>query len=194
MPTKSIRPINSYVNSAKGNSELIPSLKKYRRRKKLNRWEKSAITRAANKLKALRSVNLVPVTKKQAKLLGKKIVVGGGIRAIELDGFGRDSKLTIKDGKPVIKSRTRGVVLVPTEAALEPMAAALKRAFNQKGNVTVWLWTTRGRTKFPIMSLKIGLAKINELFTVGTSDGVRLSGNPQDFLLGIQYLVENKNG
>ena len=165
-------------------------MKKYRKRKKLNRWEKSAITRAENKLKALRNVNLVPVTPKQARALGKKIIVGNGIRAIELDGFGRDSKLTIKDGKPIIKSRTRGVVLVPTEAELGPMADALEAAFKHKGNVTVWLWTTRGRTKFPIMSMKVGLAKINELFTVGTSDGVRLSGNPEDFLLGIQYLVE----
>jgi hypothetical protein len=190
MPTKLKRPISSYANSAKSNSELIPSLKKYRKRKKLNRWEKSAITRAENKLKALRNVNLVPVTPKQARALGKKIIVGNGIRAIELDGFGRDSKLTIKDGKPIIKSRTRGVVLVPTEAELGPMADALEAAFKHKGNVTVWLWTTRGRTKFPIMSMKVGLAKINELFTVGTSDGVRLSGNPEDFLLGIQYLVE----
>lgn len=81
-----------YLASAKTLAGLVPSLRKYRHRKKLKPSEKSAIARRERQLKNIPF--LFPVTKKQAKRLKGKVFLPG-IRAIQLRGITTDAKVKI---------------------------------------------------------------------------------------------------
>ena len=138
-----------YVKAAKAASRFVPSLKKYRNRKTLNRWEKAAISRAANNVaKASRGRALAPLTKAQAKKVNKNFIVGHGIRAIpvrasELDGgklrVDKNGNFTIKRTKGG-KSRTWHYVYLPPDIdaiidALDDLQNSLRR--NEIANVHV---------------------------------------------------------
>lgn len=102
------RGTDSYLASVKKLAAFAPALKKYKRRKALNQWEKAAISRKENVLKF--AFNLQPVSKKQARQLKDQLfryqtiiksgpnkgrhIEHGGIRAIQLSNTGE--KVSIK--------------------------------------------------------------------------------------------------
>lgn len=90
---KSARPIEEYIAAAQRLSELVPGLKKYKRRKTLKRSEKSSIARRENQLKNI--PYLFPVTKKQAKRLKKGKMFLPGVRAIQLRNVPEHAKIRI---------------------------------------------------------------------------------------------------
>lgn len=107
MSRRSKRDLESYLEAVKERYRFFPSLKKYLKRKRLNRWEKAAIAR---KEKLLRYTDhLIPVSKKQQKELkdilyqpetiiksGKnkgKIVRHKAIPAVQLRNTGRDVRI-----------------------------------------------------------------------------------------------------
>lgn len=117
------RPVSSYVESAKRLAKFAPGLKKYKRRKTLNQWERAAITRKENALR-FHTTTLIPVPKKLQKEFKdqlfiprrfdkktKRYVEGTttqGIKAIELRGMSSNTKLYSlnKDMKITSNGRT----------------------------------------------------------------------------------------
>jgi hypothetical protein len=65
--SKQKRSTESYLTSARELAAFVPTLKKYKRRRTLTRWEKGAITRKENVIRY--TDHLIPVTKKQAREL-----------------------------------------------------------------------------------------------------------------------------
>lgn len=110
MSRKPTRDVASYLESAKELAKFIPALKKYKKRKRLTRWEKAAISRKENIVRY--TDYLIPVTKKQARELkdilyspqttvktGKnrgKIIYHHGIQAIQLRNVGKDARIIKK--------------------------------------------------------------------------------------------------
>lgn len=83
---KPTRTTDDYLSSARALSGLVPSLKKFKNRKRLKKSEKASIRRREKQLKNIPF--LVPVTKKQAKRLGRRKLFRPGIRAIQLRSLG----------------------------------------------------------------------------------------------------------
>lgn len=195
---KTPRPISSYRGSAKELAKLIPSLSKYKNRKRLSPQEKAAITRAERKAREVRGA--IPLTAAQAKRLGKKALIGGGVRGIAMEGFGRDSKLYVpknKTGRVQIRSANRRIHLVAFQAddiraydedadAIDQWADEIGALFqdNKGKHVTVWLWTANGRSHEGFRSLGAFLDKIEDILSG------RKYQNAEKWLLGYQYLVE----
>jgi hypothetical protein len=88
------RSTEEYLASAKRLSGLVPKLKKYKRRKTLTRYEKSAIGRRERQLKNIPW--LFPVTNKQAKKknIRRKFFLPG-IQAIQLRGLPPGTQIKI---------------------------------------------------------------------------------------------------
>jgi hypothetical protein len=85
-----------YLASARKNSIFAPSLRKYKRRKKLKPAEKGAITRKENALKG--SYNLKPLTKKQARKM-RDVLYAPGVAAIQLSNTGEEVKIHVTEDK-----------------------------------------------------------------------------------------------
>ena len=98
---KTKRPVSNYLKSAIENNSIVPSLKKYRRRKRLSRWEKGAITRAENKIRRHGGkTKLFPLSKRQQKSLkDKSAIVGKGIKAVSLNNTADDAEIRIVKGE-----------------------------------------------------------------------------------------------
>lgn len=162
----------------------FPQLKKYRKRKTLSAAEKAAISRY-QKTKAdpvLR--HAVPLTAAQARSLGKKALAGGGMRAVLLEGHGKDSYLTIRNGVPVIRSGQRTTNILETAIDYDAMmleARAIVDA-NPGKQVRFWLWTVRGRGR-QSMSLKQLQKRLALVFFTRYSP----TGEPEEYLKGLQY-------
>lgn len=86
----------SYLESAKSLSTLVPKLKKYRHRKRLTRYEKTAIAKRERQLKNIPF--LVPLTQPQVKKLGKRKLFLPWVRAIQLRGVPPSATIKIKKG------------------------------------------------------------------------------------------------
>lgn len=69
---KPIRTDTSYIASATALSRFVPKLKKFKNRERLNKKEKRQIAYREKKLRYVKD-NLIPVTKLQAKRLGRAI-------------------------------------------------------------------------------------------------------------------------
>jgi hypothetical protein len=65
------RPESDYINSAKRLAAFVPSLKKYKRRKRLKPQEKSAIARREKQLHYF-TTRLAPLSKKDARIAKRK--------------------------------------------------------------------------------------------------------------------------
>lgn len=85
---KSGRSTESYLYSADNLSKIVPSLKKFAKRKTLKKSEKATITRREKQLKNIPF--LQPVTPKQAKQLGRRKMFLPGVQAIQLRGVDTD--------------------------------------------------------------------------------------------------------
>lgn len=89
--SKQKRETASYIESVKQLAKFAPSLKKYKRRKKLRPAEKGAITRKENLLR-FHTQTLFPVNKKLAKEL-KGQLFAPGIHAIEFRNTAPNAKI-----------------------------------------------------------------------------------------------------
>lgn len=198
----------------------MPSLKKYSRRKKLNRWEKAAITRASNNIaSASRGRALAPLSKTQAKKINKNFIVGKGIRAApvrqaEIEG----GKLRVqKDGNFTIERKRGGrkrvwhyEYLLPEldeiVGALEEVQKRLRK--NQLANVHVLTaagieglgHTLTKESELPSMEevelldmepdVAEGLAAVIQHFINFISKYSSLDPTFNDWFLGLAYFVQ----
>lgn len=166
------RQTSDYVSAAKRLAKFAPSLKKYKRRKTLTRWEKAAITR---KEKLLRYADhLIPVTKAQAKEL-KAELYAPGVQAIQLRNTGAHTRIrkVKKDLLVTSNGRTwlywrleretvktkRGMKKAAKEAfnmqfPIEQIAALAKVAFAELEPIAVYLWAPSGRVGQGFESLR----------------------------------------
>lgn len=142
------RPVTSYLSSAKNNGTLVPSLKKYRRRKTLSAAEKAAITRAENHVKtASRGGELLALSKAEAaRLKDKDALVGNGIRAVRMRGA-RGAKVTVKkDGQLTLKRGSRQWFFEGQPPDPATLATRIGDIFsNATGEVFLTVWTAAGR-------------------------------------------------
>jgi hypothetical protein len=149
---KNKRKTSDYLQSARNNAAFVPSLAKYRRRKKLSRWEKAAITRASNKIaKAKRGSSLAPINKAQSKnLRDKSLIVGHGIRAIRLRTFDpKKDRVSIKAGE--LQHRRSGRVWHNkfTGTDIEKVAREIEKIFDRNKGRTVRLTALTGAGRLP---------------------------------------------
>lgn len=146
MSRKRSRPNADYLRSVQSIKKFVPSVKKYARRKKLNRWEKAAITRAEKKLKA--AGNVVAISKRDIlKIKDKSVLVGNGVQAIRLDNAQPGARLYVnKRGAIKVRSGGRTFFYVRV-AALDEIPQIGEQIFGKYGDnkVTVWLWMKQGR-------------------------------------------------
>jgi hypothetical protein len=91
---KVARPDTDFLASARKLAAIVPSLKKFKKRKTVTRNEKRRIRYREKQLKNIPF--LVPVTKAQAKKLGRKKLFLPGIQAVQLRNVPEGSKISIK--------------------------------------------------------------------------------------------------
>lgn len=208
----------SYLTSAKNLSAIVPRLRKYRRRKSLTRYEKSAITRREKQLKNIPF--LVPVTKAQAKRLKGKLFFPG-IQAIQLRNVQPGSKIKFnKRGdievvagdqhwiywsldRDTVRSRRgmrkAGEAAFSKQFPIEKVSALTELAFKKYHVQQVHLWAHAGIVGDSFEDLGAFIRWVNEKWNAGRYMGVqeRLSGlhsNPSDpgkWVNGIAILIEN---
>jgi hypothetical protein len=160
---KNKREVASYIEAAKRLAVFAPSLRKYKRRKRLNRWEKASISRKENVLKFAH--NLHPINKRQARKLKEKLFAPG-IQAIELRNtsehakvaFVRDDLFITSNGRTWLywdlNKFTKTALAHAGEIAfhqvrqafpIEKIAELAERAFKKPKTKEVYLWATSGR-------------------------------------------------
>lgn len=181
---KKSRPIASYLNSAKSNKDLVPSLGKYgRRQKNLTRWEKAAITRAENKIKRAGGRQfLFPLSKKQVKnLKDKSPVIGNGVRAARFRNTSADAKLSVRGGEIQILSNGRPVRYVSLEPDVLVFLDKIRELFRDKNATEVWTWTVKGRSNRSWGAVEVAEIEIFSAFN-------KYKMLESDWLLGLAYL------
>jgi hypothetical protein len=152
-----------WVRIAIEKSKFAPGLKKYKRRKRLNNGEKSAIS---HKEKILRySDHLIPVTKKQAKKL-KDLLFAPGVQAIQLRNTAPDARIVRLKKDMVVTSNGRTFIYWRLENVkkgamkkaakkiftefnatfeIEHLAELAERAFKKLKPIRIYLWAEAGR-------------------------------------------------
>lgn len=171
---KAKKSLGDYLKSATNNAALVPSLKKYKRRKQLKPQEKAAITRAAKNIaKVSRGATLVPLTKSQVKALGpgKAAMPGRGIRAIGLrSGVIKDAKISVRKGQVLVrqkgKKHKRIWHFIPTAPDINDIEPVLKKWFRSgKGQVSAHPYTTMGHVQEGYPTLAQAIAGFAEFIT-----------------------------
>lgn len=213
---KQKRPTESYLASAKNLSNIVPRLRKYRKRKTLTRYEKSAITRREKQLKGV--THLFPVSKKQAKRLKKKLFAHG-IQAIRLRNVEPGAKFTVdKRGDLIIREgNTRWIYWSldrQTVRSRRGMRKAGEDAFNKKFPIEkvsdlariafdklkvqqVHLWTHAGIASEGFLDIGAFIRWVNEKWNAGRYiridqiTGLEDSSDPGNWVNGIAILIEN---
>jgi len=183
----------SYLAAAKHLQKLAPSLRKYRRRLKLNRWEKGAITRKEKILAHYANRTVVALTRRQARnLKDKDAIIGGGIRAVALNRIREGATVRVIKGELVIRSNGRTLHHIKTGADFDRItgeAELIMRRAEKRGKIaTVWLRNPQGRFGDPFrdtVHLAAAIAALVEAYT-----DVEDESPPEDWLLGIEYLEE----
>ena len=211
---------DSYLKSARELSKYVPKLTKYKRRKTLTRYEKSAIARRERQLKNIPF--LVPLTKKQARKVGRKKLFLPGIRAIQLRNVPEGSKIRFNKGgdisvvtngqhwvywsldRETVRSR-RGMrhaarMAFEKQFPIEKVSDLTEAAFSRFHVQQVQLWAHAGIVGDAFHSVKQFILWVNEKWNAGRYMGTqeRLSGdiydNPSDpgkWVNGIAILLED---
>lgn len=209
---------SSYLEAAKNLSPLVPRLRKYRKRKTLTRYEKSAITRREKQLKNIPF--LVPVTKKQARKLKGKLFLPG-IQAIQLRNvapgakitFGKRGDIVVRQGdarwiywsldRETVRSRPgmrdAGRAAFEKKLPIEKVSDLTELAFKKFNIQQVHLWAHAGIVGDAFQDLGAFIQWVNEKWNAGRYMGLqeRASGifsNPSDpgkWVNGIAILIEN---
>jgi len=203
---KVARSDDSYISSAKSLSNIVPGLKKYRKRKRLTRYEKGAITR---KEKALKNIPyLVPLSPKQAKNVGRKKLFLPWVRAIQLRGVQSDAKIKIKKGGDIevitphqhwvywsldrgsvrsrVAMRKAGEAAFAKQFPIELVSELTRKAFATFEVQQVHLWAHAGIVGDAHESIGAFVRWVNEKWNAGRYMGTqeRLDGsiysNPSD--------------
>lgn len=207
---RAVRSDAEYLSSAKRLAELVPALKKYRRRKKLKRSEKSAITRRENQLRNIPS--LFPVSKEGARRLGKNKMFLPGVRAIQLRNVPENSKVFVgKNGdinifyhegeqarrwlywpldRKTVRSKTKmraaGADAFKQMFPIEIIAEMASQAFERADVSEVRLWAHAGIVGDSFRDLPSFIRWVNEKWSngryMGTQDrlGGDIYSNPSD--------------
>jgi hypothetical protein len=166
------RTTDEYLQSAKRLAKFAPSLRKYKRRKTLTRYEKSAIAR---KEKILRySDHLIPLTKNQAKDL-KTQLFAPGVRAIQLRNTEtharikrvRDDLIVTSNGRTWVywklereDVKTKKGMKKAAEKAfemqfpIEQIAELARKSFDELAPLAVYLWAPSGRVGEGFQTIK----------------------------------------
>lgn len=216
MSRRKKRLTSDYIASAKRLAKFAPSLKRYGHRLTLTRYEKSAIAR---KEKILRKVDqLIPVTKKQARLL-KGDLYAPGIRAIQLRNTSAHAKIKVKEDLIVTSNdRTWVYWKIDKETARtkKDLAAVAKEAFEAKlfpiekvsklaeiafkklKPISVALWTKYGRADAEFTDFKVFMRELDDKWQAGryVEEAGRYvddyTSDPGSWLKGIAILVHEK--
>lgn len=174
-----------YINAVKQLGAFAPSLKKYKRRKKLNRWEKAAISRKVNYFeKNIQSAEILhPLSAAQAKALSDKTpIVGGGFRAVKLRNTNKDATIRIVNGRLRVRSsgRTFNYVSVsPVE--VDAFISAAESIMNGNKRPTIYLWFRQGRAT--------GGSKIPQEIFQSIVNFFQQYKHSGEFILGLAYLA-----
>ena len=189
--TKKPRTTSDYLNTAKKGKAFVPSLQKYSRRKSLSRWEKAAITRAANNIaKASRGGTLVPLSKKQAKALKTKDpLVGHGIRAVRMRSVTlKKATVSVEKGELIVKQAGRKWHYIVTPPDLPSILDTAADIFERNKNRTVrmTIWTGAGRLPQTFATLE----EIIAFFTEFINKYRALSPQFDEWFEGITYTVD----
>ncbi|MDE2019913.1 MAG: hypothetical protein KGJ13_06245 [Patescibacteria group bacterium] len=210
----------SYLISARKLSPLVPGLKKYKRRKRITRYEKSAIARREKQLKNIPF--LVPLTKKQARKVGRKKLFLPGVQAIQLRNVPEGAKIRFnKKGdiiviannqhwiywsldRETVRSRRgmrhAGRLAFEKKFPIEKVSDLTTAAFKKYQVQQVQLWAHAGIVGAPFHSINQFILWVNQKWNAGRymSTQVRESGdiydNPSDpgkWVNGIAILIEN---
>lgn len=180
-----------YLKVARSFRAAVPSLTKYNRRRSLRPQEKSAITRAMNKVvRAGRGGTVVPLTKQQAKRLkSKDPLIGNGIRAVRLRQTSLErAKVSVKDGELRVRQNGRVWHYVPLPPDVKIVVEETEDIFNRNSGKTVRLtiWTAAGRLPVTRAELQDALDFLVEFFETYQS----LDPAFDDWFLGLAYFVE----
>jgi hypothetical protein len=184
---KQIRSDESYLVSARALSDLVPKLKKYKRRKTITRYEKSAITRREKQLKNIPF--LVPLSKDQAKKLGRKKLFAPGVRAVQLRNVAPDAKIKIKKGGDIeitsgnqhwiywsldrdavrsrVAMREAGKAAFAKQFPIEIVSELTQKAFKQFEVQQVHLWAHAGIVGDAFQDIGAFIRWVNEKWNAG---------------------------
>jgi hypothetical protein len=184
---KAKRPDESYLTAAHSMAPLVPRMRKYRRRKTLTRSEKSAIAKRERQLKNIPF--LVPLTKAQARRVGRKKLFMGGVQAIQLRNVKPGDKITFKKGgdieiktqqgrwiywaldRDTVRSR-RGMRKAGADAfakkfPIEKVSELTELAFRQFEVQQVNLWAHAGIVGDPFKTVEAFIRWVNEKWNAG---------------------------
>lgn len=216
---KPTRTTEDYLVSARALSGLVPSLKKFKNRKRLKKSEKASIRRREKQLKNIPF--LVPVTPKQAKKLGRRKLFLPGIQAIQLRNVSPDAKIKIKGNdvevfqngqrwiywsldRDVVRSR-RGMHKAGADAfnkqfPIEKVSDLTAAAFRRYEVQQVHLWAHAGIVGAGFRDVEQFIMWVNEKWNQGRyvstlhKVGGDIYSNPSDpgkWVNGIAILVED---
>jgi hypothetical protein len=218
---KSVRSTDDYLSSARNLSPLVPSLKKFKSRKRLTRWEKGAITRREKQLKNIPF--LVPLTPKQAKKIGRKKLFAPGVRAIQLRNVEPGSKIKFKGpdievltpqnqrwiywslDRPTVRSRVgmreAGKRAFAKQFPIEKVSDLTAKAFETYQVQQVHLWTHAGIVGDAFHDVQQFIMWVDEKWQAGRYMSARENArgdiysppsDPGKWVNGIAILVENR--
>jgi len=193
--------IEDYIRLAKKNTKLVPSLAKYKNRKRLSRGQKAWITRVSNEIyHAGGTKHLYPLTKKQAKSLkAKDLIYGHGIRAIRLEEVTPDQKISVKKGEFIIKQNGRiwhsiQIPIGPEGEEDGPFIRKVKPIFDRlpkNHQIHMSILTTQGK----VPGARGTFAEILQLFHELLESYGKLPGHTmRDWFVGVIYWIQKSRG
>lgn len=218
---KTTRTTDDYLASARELSRLVPSLRKFRRRKTLTKSNKATIRRREKQLKNIPF--LVPVTKKQAKNLGRRKLFLPGIQAIQLRNVTPDAQIKInRRGQITVVEHDRrwiywsldrntvrsrrgmreaGAKAFAKQFDIERVSDLTAAAFKRYRVQQVHLWAHAGIVGEGFEDLQQFVMWVNEKwnqgryvttrYRVGSPDIYTEPSDPGKWVNGIAILVEN---
>lgn len=222
MASKKKRPTRStddYLASAKELSKLVPTLKKFKSRKTLKKSEKATIRRRERQLKNIPF--LVPITKLQAKTLGRVKLFLPGIQAVQLRNVqpGASIKIRGKDievqqngqhwiywalDRDTVRSRRgmreAGTQVFNKQFPIERVSDLTAKAFKTFKVQQVHLWAHAGIVGDAFEDLQQFIMWVNEKWNQGryVSTHYKVAGDiystpsdPGKWVNGIAILVED---
>lgn len=196
---KPARSIESYLASARKNAALVPSLKKFKKRKTLKKSEKATIARREKQLKDIPF--LQPITSKQAKILGRRKIFLPGIQAIQLRNVDTekgdrfkinkhgDIEVFTDEGRWIywsldrdavrsrVAMREAGAAAFEKKLPIEKVAELTEKAFAQYHVQEVRLWAHAGIVGEGFLTLDEFIMWVNEKWNHGRYISTRVGRN-----------------
>lgn len=216
---KAKRQTADYLLTVRRLSKYVPSLKKFKNRQRLTKSEKATIRRRERQLNLGVNLNqLHPVTKLQAKRLGRKKLFLPGIQAIQLRGVKPgefkvtkhgDIEVTAGEGRWLywsldretvrsgIKMEYAGQQAFKKKFPIELVADLTALAFSTLAVQQVQLWAHAGRVGDAKKSAAQFVMWVQEKWQEGryvgtiTVEGGDESSDPGKWVNGIAILLEN---